>query len=685
MSNWQGKKIGRYQVTQLLGQSSSCSVWLALDTRNQQQVAIKLFPAAPASNRAYLIEVAAQARAVAVLEHPHILAVQDFGEQETQKGEIVPYLVMPYAKGGTLADRMRVLNGMLPVYESLRYLRQAARGLDYAHSKQMLHRDVRPENMFLRQGWLQLADFGVAKILSIASYHSTIRPESRTPEYMAPELIDGKEEAASDRYSLAVIAYQLFTGHFPFQGKTTYETLSRQVREQPPEPRQFNSSIPSEVEQILMRGLAKRPEERPATCAEFLDTLEFGWKASGKSADNPDSTWLAPWSKRWLADGEPQTPAAPTPFNVQPEKAEAMPTPTVPSPPAALAPSQPVAQPTVQSNQPWSPELPSWLPESFKEAYNANLAPFQPAAETAYNNRFGQAAEPAAQSPQPISDAANTQSEWSPELPSWLPTPFGEAPVNQPTHLWPKNPALQSTQVTNQSTIANTSSSPSSTPSQLQSYDSGYQAAPQSANNVIQKPVSFDSIVRKAMSVQPTGEMPTIAKEAAPTGDAPQAQPEHGRKQESFSGVVRGAIASQPSPIPPIMMVQEAFPARDNSAKFEAVVKRAMGAEPPKAPPATMSPMSPISPIPPMTGLPATPVPPPPPQETMQAQWEQRLRQWEQTLEQWQQQISPWLQQAYAWSSQRAQEAYALLRAWAQRAYAWTLQQLSKYGLYNKK
>src|SRR6266700_4309690 len=306
MSNWQGKKIGRYQITQLLGQNSSCSVWLAIDTRNQQQqVAIRLLPAVPTSNRAYLIEVAAQARAVAVLEHPHILTLQDFGEQETERGEIVPYLVMPYAKGGTLADRMRVLNGMLPVYESLRYLRQAARGLDYAHSKQMLHRDVRPENMFLRQGWLQLADFGVAKILSSASYQGKMRPESRTPEYMAPELIDGKEDAASDRYSLAVIAYQLFTGHFPFQGKTTYETLSRQVREQPPEPRQFNTYIPLEVVQILMRGLAKRPENRPATCAEFLDALEFGWKASGKSDEGPDTTWLAPWSNHWSdSDGD---------------------------------------------------------------------------------------------------------------------------------------------------------------------------------------------------------------------------------------------------------------------------------------------------------------------------------------------------------------------------------------------
>jgi serine/threonine protein kinase len=646
MGNWQGKKIGRYQITQLLGQNSSCSVWLAIDTCNQQQVAIKLLPTVPVSNRAYLIEVAAQARAVAVLEHPHILTLQDFGEQETERGEIVPYLVMPYARGGTLADRMRVLNGMLPVYESLRYLRQAARGLDYAHSKQMLHRDVRPENMFLRQGWLQLADFGVAKILSSTNYQGKMRPESRTPEYMAPELIDGKEDTASDRYSLAVIAYQLFTGHFPFQGKTTYETLSRQVREHPPEPRQFNTSMPLEVEQILMRGLAKRPEERPASCAEFLDTLEFGWKASGKSADNPDSTWLAPWSKRWLADGEPQSQAEATVLKAQPEKTDAMPTSTVIQPQETPG----VDRPAARHNQPaWSPELPSWLPEPFKEAHNANLAPFLQSAPGTNNNRLWQSAERSMQSPQSLQEAPTSLPTWSPELPSWLPAPFGEAPVNQPTRLWPKNPALQATQATNQSAA-------SPAPQKLQSYDSGYQEATQRSNNIIQKPLSFDAIVRNAIATQATGEMPEVTKEPVPTPEAPPQFAERAGKQESFSGIIRGAIASQQSSTPSLMMLQETFPARDNSAKFEAVVKQAMGTEQQNVPPAMSA----------MSAMPVAPLPTASPQETTQSQREIRLKQWEQ-------QLRPRLQEAYAW-----------INLWLQRARAWTLQQLSKYGLYNK-
>src|SRR5690349_3219316 len=101
MGNWQDKRIGRYQVTQLLGQSNSCTVCQAIDEQNQQKVAIKMLPAAPASNRAYLNDVAMQARAVAALEHPHILAIQDFGEQESSNGEVLPYLVMPFVAGET--------------------------------------------------------------------------------------------------------------------------------------------------------------------------------------------------------------------------------------------------------------------------------------------------------------------------------------------------------------------------------------------------------------------------------------------------------------------------------------------------------------------------------------------------------------------------------------------------------
>jgi serine/threonine protein kinase/WD40 repeat protein len=293
----QGTMIGRYHLIQQLGRGGMGEVWLATDTQLQRHVAIKLLPSVMAHNREYLDDFMHEARAAAALEHPHILAVHDFGEYE-EDGEVVPYLVMPYVTGGTLRERLHGLNGQIPVYESLRYLRQAARAIDYAHSKQVLHRDIKPANMLLQQGWLMLADFGIAKIQDNATMRGKTHAGSGTPEYMAPEQIEGRAEPASDRYSLAISAYQLFTNQLPFRGDTPYDTIVKQVHEMPPSPRLFNATIPLAIEQVLLRGLAKRPGDRYPSCTAFVDALQQGWMSSAQGSSDPDSTLVAPWSKR---------------------------------------------------------------------------------------------------------------------------------------------------------------------------------------------------------------------------------------------------------------------------------------------------------------------------------------------------------------------------------------------------
>jgi serine/threonine protein kinase len=692
MGNWQGKKIGRYQVTQLLGQSNSCVVCQAIDEQNQQKVAIKMLPAVPASNRAYLNDVATQARAVAALEHPHILAIQDFGEQETGNGEVIPYLVMPYVPGGTLAERMRTLNGMLPVYESLRYLRQAARALDYAHHKHMLHRDVRPENMFLRKGWLQLSDFGTVKMLSAASYLGSARPESRTPEYMAPELIEGAEEAASDRYSLAVIAYQLFTGRFPFQGTTSYETLARQVKEQPPEPRQFNTYIPLEVVQVLMRGLAKRPENRPATCAEFLDALEFGWKASGKSDEGPDTTWLAPWSKRWTEEDEADEGEDSGPLPAQNAQPQIDPSPLqseapqpvartgrkdnltpFPQPPAGFAQQSLLARTTTQTRhkdnltpfpQPPAPvmpdeepgefpEFPSWLPEPFRQSTLSKPAQAAPTSAGSAQMSFP---EMPTWIPQPFNKATVAPAQSAPatsvsgpaagfpELPSWLPQAFQGPQPDQAAEQQPVSPI----------------------PPILRPDSPVYQETGRNANNVLQKPLSFDSIVRNVIEKQATGEMPRVTPTGAPEPVLPDF--DGVKKGESFSGVVKGAIAAQQR-TSPYAALHEPLVARDNSAKFEAVVKKAMAIEPQIASSARQAPglASVQTPLP-GTHLHAT-----------------SLQRWQIRLQAWIQQIRPYLQQMYQWSRQRALQAYVWSRQLILLIYTRVLQLVNTYVSRNRK
>ena len=299
--NWQGRMLSRYQLLQLAGQGGMGEVWLADDTQLRRRVAIKLLPAVLANDNNYLQDFKYESRAIAALDHPHILPVHDFGEQVTGD-EVTTYLVMPYITGGSLRDRIHNITGPLPTKEALSALKQAAEAIDYAHSQHVLHRDIKPGNMLLQDGWLLLADFGLAKLLSSSTYRSRTHAGAGTPEYMAPEQAMGKAEAASDRYSLAIIAYQLFTGQLPFRGETPYTTLIKQIHDTPPSPRQRNPNIPQMVEDTLLQGLAKRPEERPASCLAFVSALERGWNTGQQLAPtDPEATVLAPWSKRLQA------------------------------------------------------------------------------------------------------------------------------------------------------------------------------------------------------------------------------------------------------------------------------------------------------------------------------------------------------------------------------------------------
>lgn len=289
LGDWQGKLIGRYQLVRLLGAGGMSEVWLATDTQLQRQVALKMLPVA-ANDRAYLQAFAYEARAAAALEHPHILSVHDFGEQEIDGGEIVPYLVMPYVPGGTLASRLYKSAGLLPVQECLHYLRQAAQAIDYAHSKRVLHRDVKPANMLLREdNWLLLTDFGIAKVLNTSMVHTQTNAGSGTPDYMAPEQVMGQAQPASDVYSLAVVAYQLFTGHQPFHGASAAETVSMHLQMPPPPPRQFNSQIPPSVENLLVMALAKDPRQRPPSCVVLVDSLQQAWMKEMQTVPGPDA------------------------------------------------------------------------------------------------------------------------------------------------------------------------------------------------------------------------------------------------------------------------------------------------------------------------------------------------------------------------------------------------------------
>jgi serine/threonine protein kinase/Tol biopolymer transport system component len=315
--DWQGEMLGRYRMIRLLGRGGMGEVWLAEDTELRRQIAAKLLPSVLASDKSYLHAFEYEARAAAALEHPNILPIHDFGEQHIADDEIVTYLITPYMTGGSLRDRMKATTRTLPPHESLQYLKQAAQAIDYAHSQNVLHRDIKPANMLLQEGWLFLADFGLAKLMSSETQRSRTHTGSGTPEYMAPEQAQGHATPASDRYSLAMTAYQLLTGALPFRGDNPYEVLIKQIKTAPLAPTQWNPTLPLAAEEILLQGLAKRPEDRPPTCAAFVDALEQAFSLPLQTtSDDSEATILAPWSKRLrkvTLTSPLQQPITPTP------------------------------------------------------------------------------------------------------------------------------------------------------------------------------------------------------------------------------------------------------------------------------------------------------------------------------------------------------------------------------------
>jgi serine/threonine protein kinase len=253
-------------------------VWLGEDPRLHRQVAVKTLPLRSQLDQEFLQRFEREARAAAALNHPHILPVHDYGEQAMSDGQTNTYIVMTYVSGGTLAGRLMTLsthNRLMPHDEAMSYLSQAAQAIDYAHGQNVLHRDIKPSNMLLRNdGWLLLTDFGIARILSDQSNLTQTGVGIGTPEYMAPEQAKGRAEAASDNYSLAVIAYQIFTGNLPFQAETPYALTVQHIMTQPPPPREVNQNLSLAVEQALLHGLAKEPALRPFSASAFVAALQ---------------------------------------------------------------------------------------------------------------------------------------------------------------------------------------------------------------------------------------------------------------------------------------------------------------------------------------------------------------------------------------------------------------------------
>ncbi len=262
-----GKTLGRYRLEASLGRGGMAEVFRAHDERLGRTVAVKVVLPAFASEPQFGERFLREARLVAGLEHPHILPVYDSGESDG-----VPYLVMPYLQGGTLVERLGA--GPLPPATALRWIGELAEALDAAHLRGVLHRDVKPANVLLGTGdRALLADFGIAKSAGGGTQLTATGVVIGTPTYMAPELAKGQPASrSSDLYALAVLAYEMLTGAPPFRGESALSLLHQHVSTPPPNP-SAGGTLPTEIDLVFVRALAKEPEQRFASCADFAQAL----------------------------------------------------------------------------------------------------------------------------------------------------------------------------------------------------------------------------------------------------------------------------------------------------------------------------------------------------------------------------------------------------------------------------
>src|SRR6185503_5400490 len=271
MDNLQpGQMLGAYRILNKIGQGGMATVYKAYQPSMDRHVEIKILPGQLADSPEFVKRFQQEARFIAKLEHPHILPVFDYGEDNG-----ITYFVMRYFEAGTLKDKMQV--GPLPIQEIDRIFTQLADALGYAHARGIVHRDLKPANALVdSDGNLFLTDFGIAKLLESASPRLTQTDAIMgTPAYISPEQAQAQTvDQRSDIYSLGIVLYEMVTGRVPFTADTPLAVILKHISDPMPLPSALKTDIPAPIEQVILKALAKEPQDRFATAAEFLSA----WK-----------------------------------------------------------------------------------------------------------------------------------------------------------------------------------------------------------------------------------------------------------------------------------------------------------------------------------------------------------------------------------------------------------------------
>jgi eukaryotic-like serine/threonine-protein kinase len=265
----------RYEAVRHIASGGMASVWCARDRALGRNVAIKLLAERFADDPAGSERFTREARAAARLSgHPNVVMIYDVGETDESAG--APgraFIVMEYLAGGTVADALRV-DSVRRVH-TVKWIHEAAAAVDYGHERGVLHRDIKPANLLLdRDRVLHVADFGIARLGTEDTITGTDQVLG-TASYLAPERALGRPATeASDRYSLAVAAYELLVGERPFTSAHFAAQARQHVEDKPPAASERNRALPPAVDAVLARGMAKRPEQRWPSAQDFAQAIE---------------------------------------------------------------------------------------------------------------------------------------------------------------------------------------------------------------------------------------------------------------------------------------------------------------------------------------------------------------------------------------------------------------------------
>jgi eukaryotic-like serine/threonine-protein kinase len=312
-----GTTVGEYRIDCVIGQGGMATVYGCTHPLIGKRAAIKVLSAALSFDSVAVERFIQEARAVNAIQHSNIVDVFSFGTLSDGRC----YFVMELLSGETLYDRMQ--RARMPPAEAIAALLQMAAALEAAHEKKIVHRDVKPENVFVSpqrngQTLVKLLDFGLVKLVDDkrGPRHTRAGCVIGTPTYMSPEQARGLDvDPRMDIYSLGVVAFEMFTGSLPFDGPSPFDILQQHVTAPPPLARTIDAAVPAAVEALLARMLAKNPDERPSLCdvVAELERIRETECEPAPAAGERRARDATP-STTWRIDPAPSrdVPAAPT-------------------------------------------------------------------------------------------------------------------------------------------------------------------------------------------------------------------------------------------------------------------------------------------------------------------------------------------------------------------------------------